>query len=120
MMVRSGAVPAVMALLFAATPTHAGEIEPRSYVNTPVGINFLLAGYAYSDGGLSTAASSPIKDAIQVNEELSFRIESPFRGILWALWIKRSRMASGRVGSPIWARHLSTGSCAATRVERRP
>ena len=44
-------------------PTQAGEIEPRSYVNTPVGINFLLAGYAYSDGGLSTAASSPIKDA---------------------------------------------------------
>ena len=61
--VRSGAVLAVIALLFVATPTHAGEIEPRSYVNTPVGINFLLAGYSYSDGGLSTAASSPIKDA---------------------------------------------------------
>jgi hypothetical protein len=28
-----------------------------------VGINFLLAGYAYSDGGLSTPGSSPIKDA---------------------------------------------------------
>ncbi|KJS29144.1 MAG: hypothetical protein VR64_21550 [Desulfatitalea sp. BRH_c12] len=41
----------------------AGEIEPRSYTNTPVGINFLIAGYSYSDGGLSTAASSPIKDA---------------------------------------------------------
>ena len=40
-----------------------GEIEPRAYVNTPVGINFLLTGYAYSDGGLSTEASSPIKDA---------------------------------------------------------
>jgi hypothetical protein len=61
--VPSVAVAAVMALLFAAMPTHAGEIEPRAYVNTPVGINFLLAGYAYSDGGLSTAASSPIKDA---------------------------------------------------------
>jgi len=61
--VRSGSVLAVMALLFAATQALAGEIEPRSYVNTPVGINFLLAGYAYSDGGLSTAASSPIKDA---------------------------------------------------------
>jgi len=35
----------------------------RAYVNTPVGINFLLAGYGYSDGGLSTEASSPIKDA---------------------------------------------------------
>ena len=60
---RSGAIPAVIALLFVAAQAHAGEIEPRSYVNTPVGINFLLAGYSYSDGGLSTAASSPIKDA---------------------------------------------------------
>jgi hypothetical protein len=59
----SGAVPAVIALLFAAAQAHAGEIEPRAYVNTPVGINFLLTGYAYSDGGLSTEASSPIKDA---------------------------------------------------------
>ena len=59
----SGAVPAVIALLFVAAHAHAGEIEPRAYVNTPVGINFLLTGYAYSDGGLSTEASSPIKDA---------------------------------------------------------
>jgi hypothetical protein len=59
----SGAVTAVIALLLVAVQAHAGEIEPRAYVNTPVGINFLLAGYAYSDGGLSTSASSPIKDA---------------------------------------------------------
>jgi hypothetical protein len=61
--VRSGAVPTVIALLFVVARAHAGEIEPRAYVNTPVGINFLLTGYAYSDGGLSTDASSPIKDA---------------------------------------------------------
>jgi len=58
-----GAVAVVMALLFGAVPAPAGEIEPRSYINAPVGINFLLAGYAYSDGGLSTEGSSPIKDA---------------------------------------------------------
>ena len=49
--------------LLAAMRTYAGEIEPRSYVNAPVGVNFLLAGYAYSYGGLATAGSSPIKDA---------------------------------------------------------
>ena len=59
----SCAMSAVVALLFVAAQAHAGEIEPRAYVNTPVGINFLLAGYAYTDGGLSTAGSSPIKDA---------------------------------------------------------
>jgi hypothetical protein len=60
---RSCRVPAVIALLCFAAQAHAGEIEPRTYVNTPVGINFLLAGYAYSDGGLSTAGASPLKDA---------------------------------------------------------
>jgi hypothetical protein len=62
------AVSAMIALLFVATQAHAGEIEPRAYVNTPVGINFLLAGYAYSSGGMSTSGSSPIKDAnLQMN-----------------------------------------------------
>jgi hypothetical protein len=59
----SGAVLAVFVLLFMATQAHAGEIEPRAYVNTPVGVNFLIAGYVYSDGGLSTSGASPIKDA---------------------------------------------------------
>jgi hypothetical protein len=49
--------------LLLLTQAHAAGIEPRAYVNTPVGINFLLAGYSYTDGGLSTDGSSPIKDA---------------------------------------------------------
>lgn len=60
---RSGMVPALAALLCLTAQAHAGEIEPRAYVNTPVGINFLLAGYAYSEGGLSISGSSPIEDA---------------------------------------------------------
>ena len=59
----AGTLPAVIALLFVTAQAHAGEIEPRAYVNTPVGVNFLLTGYCYTDGGLSTVASSPIKDA---------------------------------------------------------
>jgi hypothetical protein len=60
---RTGALLGMAALVFA--PTHAGaaELEPRAYSNTPVGLNFLIAGYAYSEGGLSTSGSSPIKDA---------------------------------------------------------
>ncbi|MFO7686532.1 MAG: transporter [Desulfobacterales bacterium] len=60
---RSCALTTVIAILFVVAQTHAGEIEPRAYVNTPVGIKFLLAGYSYSDGGLSTVSSSPIEDA---------------------------------------------------------
>ena len=40
----SGATTIVFALLFIAAQVHAGEIEPRTYGNTPVGVNFLIAG----------------------------------------------------------------------------
>ncbi|HQR51390.1 MAG TPA: transporter [Methylophilaceae bacterium] len=59
----SGAVAGLLALLLTAAQASAGEIEPRSYVNTPVGINFAIVGYAHTEGGLSTAASSPLQDA---------------------------------------------------------
>jgi len=54
---------ALLIILFTAAPAVAGEIEPRSYVNTPVGVNFLLAGYVYSKGDLATPGASPLKDA---------------------------------------------------------
>lgn len=54
---------AMIALVLVTVPANAGEIEPRAYVNTPVGVNFLLGGYVYSDGGLANPGSSPLKDA---------------------------------------------------------
>jgi hypothetical protein len=60
---RTGALLGMAALVFAPTLAGAAELEPRAYSNTPVGLNFLIAGYAYSEGGLSTSGSSPIKDA---------------------------------------------------------
>jgi hypothetical protein len=53
----------LLVLIFIATRAEAGEIEPRAYVNTPVGVNFLLGGYAYTDGDLATSGSSPLEDA---------------------------------------------------------
>ena len=47
----------------ASSPTRAAELEPRAYSNAPVGLNFLIAGYVRSEGGLSTAPASPIQDA---------------------------------------------------------
>ena len=49
--------------VFLAQPARGQEIEPRSYSNAPVGVNFLIAGYAYAKGGLSTDPSLPITDA---------------------------------------------------------
>ena len=53
----------VVALVFVTAHADAGEIEPRSFGNTPVGVNFLIVGYVHSEGGLATADASPIKDA---------------------------------------------------------
>lgn len=40
----------------------AQEIEPRAYSNTPIGVNFLIVGYAYTEGGLSFDPSLPVTD----------------------------------------------------------
>jgi hypothetical protein len=50
---------------------YAQSLEPRSYANTPVGINFLLLGYAYTGGSVTFDASVPIEDAaVQVHAGL--------------------------------------------------
>ena len=59
----TGVLLGMAAHLFAATHACAGELEPRTYANTPVGLNFLIGSYSYSEGGLSTNASLPIQDA---------------------------------------------------------
>jgi hypothetical protein len=46
-----------------AWPANGQELEPRSYVNTPVGLNFLIAGYGYTEGSVVFSASAPVKDA---------------------------------------------------------
>lgn len=43
--------------------THAQDLEPRAFANTPVGLNFLIGGYAYSKGAVGTDPSVPIEDA---------------------------------------------------------
>ena len=53
----------MIALMFAATSAHAQSLEPRSYTNTPVGLNFLIAGYGYTEGTMAFDPSLPIVDA---------------------------------------------------------
>ena len=47
----------------ALSEASAQSIEPRAYQNAPVGVNFLIAGYAYTNGGLSLDPSLPVTDA---------------------------------------------------------
>ena len=53
---------AACAWIGAVSTSRAQEIEPRAYSNTPAGVNFLIAGYAYTRGGLEFN-SLPVTDA---------------------------------------------------------
>lgn len=50
-------------LLFVSSNTYGQSLEPRAYTNTPVGLNFLLAGYRYSEGALEFDPALPVEDA---------------------------------------------------------
>jgi len=50
------------ALGAAALQANGQDIEPRTYSNAPIGVNFAVAGYAYTRGGVSFDPSLPITD----------------------------------------------------------
>lgn len=49
-------------LALAASLLPGQEIEPRAYTNAPLGVNFLILGYGYTDGGLATDPALPLVD----------------------------------------------------------
>jgi hypothetical protein len=61
----------VLALLAGAGSSRAQEIEPRAYSNIPVGVNFLVAGYAHASGGLISDPTLPLENADMRTEALA-------------------------------------------------
>jgi Putative MetA-pathway of phenol degradation len=51
------------AILAPALPAGGQEIEPRAFSNAPVGVNFLVGGYAFTSGSLSTDPAVPVRNA---------------------------------------------------------
>jgi len=49
-------------LTVAAPALHGQELEPRTYANTPVGLNFLIAGYGHLEGGVAIDPALPIEN----------------------------------------------------------
>jgi hypothetical protein len=41
---------------------NAQDIEPRAFSNAPIGVNFLITGYAYTRGGLAFDNALPLKN----------------------------------------------------------
>jgi len=52
----------VAGLLLLGVSARAQEIEPRAYANAPVSVNFLIAGYAYTQGGIAFDPALPVTD----------------------------------------------------------
>ena len=53
----------VIATVLMVASAKAQDAEPRSYTNTPVGLNFLIAGYLYSQGKIAFDPTLSIADA---------------------------------------------------------
>ena len=58
------AMPLLAACLLSAAWSNASaqEIEPRAYSNAPIGVNFLVVGYAYTEGGLAFDPAAPLTE----------------------------------------------------------
>jgi len=50
----------VLVLWAGAPPAGAQDIEPRAYSNAPIGVNFLIGGYAYTRGGGAFGDQLPV------------------------------------------------------------
>jgi hypothetical protein len=53
---------AMLVLAVWSVETDAQDLEPRAYAHTPVGLNFLIGGYVYSQGTVGTDPSVPLTD----------------------------------------------------------
>jgi len=53
----------IIALVVGPADVKAQEAEPRSYSNTPIGLNFLIAGYVYAQGKQAFDPNLSIADA---------------------------------------------------------
>ncbi len=58
----SSAALIALAWLVTASAAQAQDIEPRKWSNAPVGVNFLILGYAYTQGGIAFDPSLPINN----------------------------------------------------------
>jgi hypothetical protein len=52
----------IVASVSGVADADAQEAEPRSYTNTPIGLNFLIAGYVYAQGKIAFDPSTAIAD----------------------------------------------------------
>jgi hypothetical protein len=68
-LMHSFAAAASEAIVMFCVPLAAQDLEPRAYSNSPIGLHFVLVGYAYTTGKLLTDPSLPIDNAVGHQQE---------------------------------------------------
>ncbi len=96
-------------LALGSAAVHAQSIEPRSFSNAPIGVNFLIGGYVYTYGGLSVDPSLPLTNA-QVRTDTAILAYARSLDVL-------GRSAKFDVVVP-YGRFSGTGEVAAQPVQR--
>jgi hypothetical protein len=88
-----------------ASGLYAQDLEPRIYANTPIGLNFLIAGYAHTEGGVATDPALPIENAeVEVHSAVFayarslevFGNSAKFGVVLPYAWVSGSATAVGQ------------------------
>jgi hypothetical protein len=73
-------LPVLGALVFATNATlQAQDLEPRAYSNSPIGLNFAVAGYAYAKGDVLTDPSLPLENVSNDSHVGVFGFATTFR-----------------------------------------
>lgn len=62
-LIRSSVILLGISLAVLTSGASAQQLEPRSYSNTPVGLNFLIGGYVYTTGGVVTDPSIQLENS---------------------------------------------------------
>jgi hypothetical protein len=105
-MARVGAALVALALLAAGT-AEAQQLEPRAYSDTPVGMNFLVLGYAYTKGDVAFDTSVPIDGDVTVHSAFLGYVRSldvwgraaKLELVLPYAWLSGSAKVGGRSAS---------------------
>lgn len=86
-----------LALAVGAADAPAQEIEPRAFSNIPIGVEFLIAGYGYAEGGLVTDPALPLRNA---NLRTHTTVFTYARSLdIWGQSVYASTGLSTRIGS---------------------
>ena len=111
---------AAVAMLCAPLTLHAQDLEPRAYAASPIGLNFLVAGFGRSAGGVVVDPALPVEDVEATVDAFTVGAGATFglfgrtallvgaAGYVWA-------EATGRVGED--AREVSRSGLADPRFK---